>query len=346
MARSPTGIAAALDELYAAAPATFTARRDQLAKELKAAGDAEGAAELKARKKPTQIAYVLNQLARRHGEEVAALVDVGRELARAQRKALRGEAGHDLRDAIGRQRSAVSGLTSSAASLMRELGIDPSGHLDTVAGALQSALVDPAVGAELEEGRLEKVPEVAAGFPGAASESDEEGEEPATPRPKKAAPAPSKAETPKPRAKGKAKANASTARADAAEERRARARADAEAAEEERAKAKAKAKAAATEASERGREADEAEREADGFAARAKQQDEEARALAAEAKRLAAEARRVAAEAKRVAHEADVARRHADRAATESKRAAAEARRTRTAASRADEQARAAGASA
>jgi hypothetical protein len=95
----------ALDELYGASPGAFTAKRDALAKALKAAGDIEGASGLEALRKPTQIAYVLNQLARRHAADLADLVDVGRELARAQRKALRGEAGSDLRDAIARQRA-------------------------------------------------------------------------------------------------------------------------------------------------------------------------------------------------------------------------------------------------
>src|SRR5665811_922073 len=92
-----TSLDQALDELYRASPAEFTGKRDALAKRLKAAGEVAGAADVKAQRRPTLIAYVLNQLARKHAGELADLVDVGRELARAQRKALRGEAGTDLR---------------------------------------------------------------------------------------------------------------------------------------------------------------------------------------------------------------------------------------------------------
>lgn len=157
----------ALDALYAESPANFTKKRDELVREL---ARAEDKAELKNRRKPTQIAWVLNQLSRRHADDVADLVDVGRELARAQRKAVRDGGASGLREAIARQREVVSRLTNETATLMRELGVSPSGHLDEIAGALQAALVDPQVGAALEEGRLEKVPGPAVGFAEARSD--------------------------------------------------------------------------------------------------------------------------------------------------------------------------------
>jgi len=58
---------------------------------------------------------VLNQLARRYPADVAGLVDVGRELARAQRKALRDETTASSRDSIDRQRRVVGGLTRKTA---------------------------------------------------------------------------------------------------------------------------------------------------------------------------------------------------------------------------------------
>jgi len=156
-----------IDALYASSPDDFTAERNAAAKRLAAEGESQAASKVKALRKPTQIAWVLNQLTRRHPDDVAALVDVGRDLARAQRKALRGgDASSDLRETIGRQRAAIHELTTKTAALMRELGVSSAGHLDEIAGALQAALVDPTVGAQLEEGRLEKVPEPASGFPG------------------------------------------------------------------------------------------------------------------------------------------------------------------------------------
>ncbi len=154
-----------VDALYEAPPEAFTKKRDTLIRELRREGETERAAELSRLRKPTRVAYVLNQLARRHPDSVADLVDVGRDLARAQRDALRGRTSEALRDLIDRQRAVVSDVTRQAGELMRELEVDSG--LDEVAGALRAALVDPAVGAALEEGRLEKAPAPAAGFPGA-----------------------------------------------------------------------------------------------------------------------------------------------------------------------------------
>jgi len=56
---SDRAIEQALDELYSTDPSEFTKKRDALAKELKKAGNKDAAAALAARRKPTQIAYVL-----------------------------------------------------------------------------------------------------------------------------------------------------------------------------------------------------------------------------------------------------------------------------------------------
>src|SRR5947209_7769962 len=117
-----TSVEHALEELYAGTPAAFTATRDRLAKELAADGDAEGAAAVAARRRPTQLAWVLNQLARRHADLLAELVDVGRELARVQRGVLRGGSATGLREAIARQRTVIAELTGKAAGVMRDLG--------------------------------------------------------------------------------------------------------------------------------------------------------------------------------------------------------------------------------
>ena len=236
MTKRGSDVEQSIDALYEAAPAAFTKERDALAKRLKAQASDAASARVKALRKPTAIAYVLNQLARRHPDELAELVDVGRVLARAQRKALRGEAGNDLRDAITKQRAVVTALTAQTAAVMKELGL-AGGHLDAIAAALQAALVDPAVGEQLEEGRLEKVPEAASGFPGASAGPVEEVDEPARVRTRaeKASPHAAPAKTD---AKARAKADA---------ERVARAKADARAQELARAKAERKERRAALE---------------------------------------------------------------------------------------------------
>ena len=287
---------AALEELYGTEPGDFTKARDAIAKRLKAAGDTEAASSIRARRKPTQIAWVLNQLARRHPDEVAELVDVGRELAREQRKALRGDASASFRESIDRQRKVIGDVTRTAAKLMADLGVTPAGHLDEVASALRAALVDPVVGAQLEEGRLEKVPEPAAGFAGpmpeAAASLTAARPEPSRPAKAEAAP-PTKARADSAAEKAAAKKALAKERA----ERQAAVRAQKKALAKERAerqateraqkkaldKALAAVRAAEAEAERRQAEAAEAEEEARRAIERAKKLADAAKASAARA---------------------------------------------------------------
>lgn len=261
-----------IDELYASAPDEFTAERNAAAKRLDAEGDREAAAKVKALRKPTQIAWVLNQLARRHPDDVEALVDVGRALRRSS----------DLRETIARQRTAIRTLTTKTEALMRDLGVSPAGHLDEIAGALQAALVDPAVGAQLVEGRFEKVPAPAASFPGtmpvpAAPASP--------PKVKTSAKESAKREEARTAAQN-AQTRADALNAQAVEMRRTatEVRADARRLAEEARKLMAEARRVSAQAHARKKEADRAE-------AQAKKADAEATKAEREAKRLATKAR-------------------------------------------------------
>lgn len=206
----PSSERKALDELYAAAPADFVATRKRLAK--KHPGLAK-------RRKPTQTAYALNQLARRHPDAVADLVDAGRALSRAQRKALRGSAS-GLREAIDRQRTVIRERMQEVARLVTELGVDDA-HLPEIARALQAALVDPRVGEQLEEGHLDRVPEASGGLFELGPEEDS-----ASPTKKSSA-----AATKRAAAKQAAAAKAAARKKHAAERRAALAEAEARAAE-------------------------------------------------------------------------------------------------------------------
>ncbi len=295
----------ALEELYGSDPSTFTKKRDAIAKELKAQGDDEAASTVRARRKPTQIAWVLNQLARRYPDDVAELVDVGRELAREQRKALRGEAGASFRESIERQRKVIGGVTRRTADLMKDLGVDPSGHLDEIAAALQAALVDPSVGAQLEEGRLEKPPEAAAGFAGpsgtisGSTQGRSASVQPPARRPRKGG---ARAERPRPsrraemaaRKREEARERAERqAQALAQKRALAKERADREAAKRAEKKAVAALRAAEREAEKRRKEALKAEEEARKAIERAK----ELARTADESERRVAEAKRQLARA-------------------------------------------------
>ena len=63
----------------------------------------------------------MNQLARRHPDEVRALLDAGERLRAAQQAALRGES-QELRTATAEERKILHGLTQRGAELLRETG--------------------------------------------------------------------------------------------------------------------------------------------------------------------------------------------------------------------------------
>jgi len=155
---------AELDNLYAALPADFTRARDDLARRLKQTGQVEAAADVKQLRKPTVPLWAVNQLARRHPDDVRALLDAGERLRVAQQAALRGES-QELRAATADERKVLQGLTQLGAALLREAGhsADPKRIADT----LRAAAVDESGRELLKRGRLSAELE-ASGFGGFA----------------------------------------------------------------------------------------------------------------------------------------------------------------------------------
>jgi len=146
-----SGDAAELDaiaaELYAVTPEGFTAARNARA----AASDRALAAQVKALRKPTVAAWVVNRLA---GEGV---LSEALELAAALR-----EAQDDLDAAalsrLGRQRrQLVAALATQAVALAKEAGVSVSSAArDDVEKTLNAAVMDAAAAAAVMTGRLVK----------------------------------------------------------------------------------------------------------------------------------------------------------------------------------------------
>jgi hypothetical protein len=155
---------AELDNLYAALPADFTRARNDLAQRLKQAGQVEAAAGVKQLRKPTVPLWAVNQLARRHPDDVRALLDAGERLRVAQQAALRGES-QELRVATAEERGILQGLTQRAAELLRETG--HSADTKRIADTLRAAAVDESGRELLQRGRLSEELE-ASGFGGFA----------------------------------------------------------------------------------------------------------------------------------------------------------------------------------
>jgi hypothetical protein len=151
---------AELDDLYAMPPGSFTDSRNDLAQRLKQAGQADAAARVKQLRKPTVTLWAVNQLARRHPDEVRALLDAGDRLRVAQEAALRGDS-QQLRTATAEERKILLSLTQRGDELVREAG--HSGDAKRIAGTLRAAAVDEDGRELLEQGRLSEELE-ASGF--------------------------------------------------------------------------------------------------------------------------------------------------------------------------------------
>ena len=138
------------DRLYALPREEFVAERDKLARQLKRDGDADAAAEVRALRKPTAVAWLTNQLAREQPGDVAALIETGERVRRAQESAIGGGEGAALRDAAKELRSAIDGLVKKASQLR---GAKASALSDLPA-TLQAAATDPDGQRQLRAGRL------------------------------------------------------------------------------------------------------------------------------------------------------------------------------------------------
>jgi hypothetical protein len=139
------------DELYAASPDDFVERRTQRVAEARGAKDRALVKAIGQLRRPTRSAWLVNLLARAEPAEVEALLDLGSELAEAQRRA----AGADLRRLSAQRHAALEALTRRATGIAAD-----HGHAATeatrqeVTQTLQAALSDPAVAAEVRAGRV------------------------------------------------------------------------------------------------------------------------------------------------------------------------------------------------
>ena len=139
---------ARLDALFATEPKDFTAARDLLARELKGADRADDAAAVKALRKPTVAVAAVNRIARTHADQVAALVEIGDELA-----AIQSDAGADrdeLRDLTRQRRTLLHQLTEDAAATTER----PDGARSSVGATLDTASLDEHLRDDLLRGRL------------------------------------------------------------------------------------------------------------------------------------------------------------------------------------------------
>jgi hypothetical protein len=175
-----------LDRLYGLPLEEFTAARNDLARRLKRANQADAAASVQGLKKPSVPVWAVNQLARRHPDEVDALVGAGLRLREAQEQAFTDEDARDtIREATAAERGAARTLTRLAQELLESEGRPVTrAVVDRIGGLLRSAAITPVAGDALRAGRLTEEVETG-GFDALAGL-----QVPKSPRRKKAQPEP------------------------------------------------------------------------------------------------------------------------------------------------------------
>lgn len=109
------GLDEALDQLYGATLEEFTAERNRLVKDLRAAGDDEAGATIKALRKPSVSAWAVNQLARRLPEDLDVLVRLHEQLGHAKD-------GKELRRVQDERKRTITRLSDAAATILEEAG--------------------------------------------------------------------------------------------------------------------------------------------------------------------------------------------------------------------------------
>jgi hypothetical protein len=145
----------AIGQLYALPLEEFVARRDELARSLRGEGERELAEQVKALRKPSVAAWVVNQLARQDRTRVGAMLEAGARLRAVHGKLLQGGPVDAVQRATAAEREAVANLVSAAERLLADAGRGASpATLERVGETLHAAAVDEDVAQLVREGRL------------------------------------------------------------------------------------------------------------------------------------------------------------------------------------------------
>ena len=139
------------DELYGLPMADFTPRRDARAKELKGSELSGLSGPVKALKKPTMAAWVVNMLVRHETEQVDQVLAVGAAL----RDAAQSLDGKELRELTKQRRQLTAAVTTRARSVAKSLGVKVTEAVaDQVEATLTAAMLDPDCAKALRSGLL------------------------------------------------------------------------------------------------------------------------------------------------------------------------------------------------
>ena len=121
-----------IDELAIVPPESFVVARDELVKQLKVAGDVDGAAAVKAMRKPTVVQWITALVQHEHADVVADLQHASKAVAAAQEAAITKGERDELRDAIADRRRAMHDLEHAVDSVFDSTGRPRTGRDDVV----------------------------------------------------------------------------------------------------------------------------------------------------------------------------------------------------------------------
>jgi hypothetical protein len=142
-----------LDALYQLPLDQFTSARDELAKRLRADGQAEQAEQVKALRKPTVAVWLVNRLVRDDELDVQRLIKAGESIAKTQAKVAQGQAPEAFLDARREEQRALERLARAAQRLAEREGVGRSA-IDRATQTLRAASLTDEGRRLLKQGRL------------------------------------------------------------------------------------------------------------------------------------------------------------------------------------------------
>lgn len=150
-ARSVPTLLEIADELYGLDPGEFIGARDARVKELRDAGDDGLAREVKALRKPSTAAWVVDLLVRQETDQVEQVIDLGAQFREAQQ----GMDAKQLRELTARRRRLTAAVTARARALAEEHDVAVSDAVATqVEATLTAAMIDPDAARAVRSGLL------------------------------------------------------------------------------------------------------------------------------------------------------------------------------------------------
>jgi hypothetical protein len=157
--RTQIAVEERLDALYRERPSAFVAGRDRLSKDLRDAGDRDEANRVKALRRPSVAAWLINSAALSDPEVLDEFAEASRRLGEVQGRALEGreDAVTEWRDAAAREREASRAVVEAGLALARDAGekVSPKA-LESAGDTLQAAAGDSELRDRVMHGRLER----------------------------------------------------------------------------------------------------------------------------------------------------------------------------------------------